>query len=140
MIHIAGVGFHPRTGAGGSPVRGLGPERGAGCDGPAPGKVISAAGPTFATMEHEEARERMRKALDLVHKWPAVYMFKFIFEPEEGRLNAVLALFPPEAEILRKYSKAGKYLSITAREVMLSADEVVARYDKAAQIEGVIVL
>ena len=96
--------------------------------------------PTFATMEHDDARDRMRKALDLVHKWPAVYMFKFIFEPEEERLNAVLALFPPEAEILRKYSKAGKYLSVTAREVMLSADEVVARYDKAALIEGVIVL
>lgn len=91
-------------------------------------------------MEHEEARERMRKALDLVHSWPAVYMFKFIFEPEEERLNAVLSLFPPEAEVLRKYSTAGKYLSITVNEVMMSADEVVARYDKAAQIEGVIVL
>ena len=91
-------------------------------------------------MEHDEARDRMRKALDQVHNWPAVYMFKFIFEPEQERLDAVLALFPPEAEILRKYSKAGKYLSITVREVMMSADEVVARYDKAALIKGVIVL
>lgn len=50
--------------------------------------------PTFATMEHDDARDRMRKALDQVHKWPVVYMFKFIFEPEEERLNAVLALVP----------------------------------------------
>ncbi|MBX2981489.1 MAG: DUF493 family protein [Flavobacteriales bacterium] len=97
-------------------------------------------GPTFATMEHDEARDRMRKALDLVHSWPAVYMFKFIFEPEQERLDALLALFPEEAEVLRKYSKAGKYLSLTIREVMMSADEVVARYDKAAKVEGVIVL
>ena len=62
------------------------------------------------------------------------------FEIQVDSYTAVLALFPPEAEILRKYSKAGKYLSLTAREVMLSADEVVARYDKAALIEGVIVL
>ena len=91
-------------------------------------------------MEHDEARDRMRKALDQVHQWPSVYMFKFIFEPEEERLKAVLALFPPEAEILRRYSKAGKYLSLTAKEVMLSAEEVVARYDKASEIKGVIVL
>ena len=91
-------------------------------------------------MEHDEARDRMRKALDSVHSWPAVYMFKFIFEPEQERLDALLALFPPEVEILRKYSKAGKYLSLTVREVMMSSDEVVARYDKAAKVEGVIVL
>ena len=91
-------------------------------------------------MEHDEARDRMRKALDLVHKWPAVYMFKFIFEPEPERLKAILSHFPPEAEVLRKYSKSGKYLSLTIREVMMSADEVVARYDKAAKVDGVIVL
>lgn len=82
----------------------------------------------------------MRKALNQVHKWPSVYMFKFIFEPEQERLEALLAIFPPETEVLRKYSKGGKYLSITVREVMLSADEVVRRYDQTALIEGVIVL
>lgn len=94
----------------------------------------------LCSMEHDETRDRMRKALDQVHEWPSLYMFKFIFTPEDERLKAVLALFPPEAEVLRKYSKAGKYVSITVREVMMSADEVVARYDKAATIEGVIVL
>ena len=91
-------------------------------------------------MQHDEARDRMRKALNQVHKWPSVYMFKFIFEPEQERLEALLAIFPPETEVLRKYSKGGKYLSITVREVMLSADEVVRRYDQTALIEGVIVL
>ena len=67
-------------------------------------------------------------------------MFKFIFEPEKERLDAVLALFPPEAEVLRKYSTAGKYLSLTAKEVMMNAEEVLTRYDKASEIKGVMVL
>lgn len=91
-------------------------------------------------MLDEKARASLKKALDQVHEWPSVYMFKFIFEPEQERLDAVLALFPPEAEVLRKYSKAGKYLSLTAKEVMMNAEEVLSRYDKASEIAGVIVL
>ncbi|MCB0780454.1 MAG: DUF493 family protein, partial [Flavobacteriales bacterium] len=67
-------------------------------------------------------------------------MFKFIFEPNTVRMDAVLALFPAESEVLRKYSSGGKYVSITVKEVMVNADEVLDRYEKAALIEGVIVL
>ena len=91
-------------------------------------------------MLNEETRERLKQRLDQVHTWPSVYMFKFIFEPDKERLDQVLALFPPESEVLRRYSAGGKYLSITAREVMMSAEEVVERYDKASGIQGVIVL
>ncbi len=82
----------------------------------------------------------MRKALDQVHTWPAVYMFKFILEPEQVKIDALLALFPKEAEVLRKYSTGGKYVSLTVREVMLNAEEVVSRYDRTSLIPGVIVL
>lgn len=92
------------------------------------------------SMLSEEAKDRLRQNLDKVHEWPSVYMFKFIFEPEPTRLDAVIALFPAESEILRKYSAGGKYLSITVKEVMMSGEEVVARYDKASEIAGVIVL
>jgi len=88
----------------------------------------------------EEARDRLILRLDEVHEWPSVYMFKFIFEPEQERTNAILALFPAESEVLRKYSSGGKYLSITVREVMLSAEEVIERYEKAGTIDGVIVM
>jgi uncharacterized protein len=91
-------------------------------------------------MLSEEAKDRLRERLDQVHDWPSVYMFKFIFEPDTERLESVLALFPPESEILRKYSAAGKYLSLTVKEVMMNADEVVQRYDRASKIDGVIVL
>lgn len=88
----------------------------------------------------QEARDRLKLRLDEVHEWPSVYMFKFIFEPELERTNAILKLFPTESEVLRKYSSGGKYLSITVREVMLSAEEVIERYEKAGAIDGVIVM
>ena len=91
-------------------------------------------------MLNDETKQRLRERLDQVHEWPSVYMFKFIFEPDDERLARVQALFPPEAEALRKYSTGGKYLSLTIREVMMSAEEVVARYDEASAIDGVIVL
>lgn len=91
-------------------------------------------------MENEEAKNRLRERLNEVHDWPSVYMFKFVLEPDEERLQALLALFPAESEILRRYSSGGKYLSITVKEVMLNAEEVVQRHERASAIQGVIVL
>ena len=91
-------------------------------------------------MLSEEVKQKLKERLNGVHDWPSVYLFKFVVEPTKERLDAVLALFPKESEVLRRYSKGGKYLSISAREVMMSADDVVDRYDKASTIEGVIVL
>lgn len=91
-------------------------------------------------MLSEEVRQRLRERLDQVHEWPGVYMFKFIFEPSEERMALISALFSPESEVLRKYSTGGKYLSITVTEVMMNADDVIDRYDKASEVEGVIVL
>ena len=93
-----------------------------------------------SAMLSDEAKSRLKESLDKVHGWPSVYMFKFIFEPEPARLEAVLALFPAESEVLRRYSAGGKYLSVTVKEVMMSADDVIARYDLAAAIPGVITL
>lgn len=86
------------------------------------------------------SRQRLKERLDQVHDWPSLYMFKLILEPEKERLQRVLDLFPPESEVLRKYSAGGKYLSVTVREVMMNAEEVVERYAKAASIPGVIIL
>jgi hypothetical protein len=91
-------------------------------------------------MLSDEAKDKLRDTLQKIHEWPSLYMYKFIFEPDHDRLDRLLALFPPESEILRKYSTGGKYLAITVKEVMLSADEVVARYDLASEIPGVITL
>lgn len=97
---------------------------------------------TFAKviMLSDEAKDKLRQTLLKVQEWPSVYMYKFIFEPDQERLEKLVALFPAESEILRRYSASGKYLSITVKEVMMSADDVVDRYDKASEIPGVITL
>lgn len=91
-------------------------------------------------MLSEEAKEGLRQSLEKVHDWPSLYMFKLIFEPDEDRLTRVLGLFPKEAEVLRRYSVGGKYLSLTVKEVMMSAEDVVRRYERASAIPGVIMI
>jgi hypothetical protein len=91
-------------------------------------------------MLSDEAKERLRASLEKVHEWPSLYMYKFILEPDTERLEAVLALFPSESEVLRRYSAGGKFVSLTVKEVMMSADEVVDRYEQATSIGGVIAL
>ncbi len=91
-------------------------------------------------MLSEEAKEGLRQSLDKVHDWPSLYMFKLIFEPDEDRLTRVLGLFPKEVEVLRRYSAGGKYLSLTVKEVMMSAEDVVRRYERASEIPGVIMI
>ena len=88
----------------------------------------------------EDGLRKMKERLDEVHEWPSLYMFKFILKPEEGIIAKLEALFPDEAEIIRKYSKTGKFVSLTVKEVMMSSDEVLERYRKASVIEGVMML
>jgi putative lipoic acid-binding regulatory protein len=91
-------------------------------------------------MLNDEAKDRLLERLNEVHDWPSVYMFKFVMEPDASRLEALRALFPAESEVLRRFSSGGKYLSVTIREVMLSAEDVVLRYEQVGAIGGVIML
>jgi hypothetical protein len=67
-------------------------------------------------------------------------MFKFICEPDQARIDRITAMFPPEVEVLRRYSSGGRFVSFTVREVMMNAEDVVSRYVLASEIEGLIVL
>jgi uncharacterized protein len=72
--------------------------------------------------------------------WPAVYMFKMIFPANNRTYAMVKGAFPDEARFFEKQSSKGKYISVTVKELMLDADEVIARYQKVSDIEGVIML
>jgi len=69
--------------------------------------------------------------------WPSVYLFKFI-APADNRIYAMIHdLFPLPAEMTTRNSAGGKYMSITVKELMLNANEVIDRYQKVSAIEGV---
>ncbi|MEM9052725.1 MAG: DUF493 family protein [Bacteroidota bacterium] len=85
--------------------------------------------------------EKLKAALDQVHDWPSVYPFKFIVPSDNQKIAQVEALFNAEtAEITMRQSKNGKYTSISAKEIMTSAEGVLECYEKAGKIDGLIAL
>lgn len=73
-------------------------------------------------------------------QWPRLYLFKFIIPSDNQKLALVESLFGAEAQVTINKSRTGKYLSVSGKEIMMSADEIVARYEKATEIEGLISL
>lgn len=90
----------------------------------------------MSSNEYDGLREKLVKNFT----WPSVYMFKFIVPAANEKIARIEALFSESAEILLKESSGGKYISITAKEVMLNPDSVIEIYKKASSIEGVMSL
>ncbi len=83
---------------------------------------------------------KLKKQLEDSTDWPSVYMFKFIVPADNKKLALVESLFSPQAKITTRSSNNGKYVSVTGRVVMLSAEEVINKYKEAAKIDGLIAL
>ena len=78
-----------------------------------------------------------RDQLDDHHKFPSIYIFKFILPANNiEHLKKVL----PEDQLQLKPSRNGKYISATAKVMMNSAEEVVEIYKQTSLIEGIIQL
>lgn len=73
-------------------------------------------------------------------EWPMIYLFKFILPNESETLSKVSGLFGGDNEMVFHESKNGNYMSVSVKETMTSAEEVVEIYKKAAEIKGVITL
>lgn len=82
----------------------------------------------------------LREKLEANPEWPRVYFFKFIVPSDNQKLAQVEALFGPEAQVSLKQSSKGNFVSVSAKELMLSADGIINRYQEAAKIEGLMAL
>jgi uncharacterized protein len=82
----------------------------------------------------------LREKLEQNGSWPQLYLFKFIIPNDNTLLARVEGIFGAEAHVTITQSRTGKYLTISAREMMLSPSEVIDRYKRAGEIEGVIAL
>jgi uncharacterized protein len=78
-----------------------------------------------------------REKLDQHYAWPSLYMFKFIVPT--GKEMEVKNLFPLH-NTTEKQSKQGNYTSITIQMMMPSSDAVIAIYQQASAIDGLIAL
>lgn len=83
--------------------------------------------------------EKLREQLAL-QEWPNVYLFKFIVQNTPEKIAMTTALFDETAEISMHPSSTGKFVSVSAKEMMMSVDAIMERYEKAQKIEGIISL
>lgn len=83
--------------------------------------------------------DKLRAQLEL-QEWPDVYLFKFIVPNSSHAIAQATALFSDLTELNFHESKTGKYVSVSAKEMMLNVDDIIAVYHKAAAIEGIVSL
>ncbi len=91
-------------------------------------------------MNNDPQFDKLRELLNKENNWPLVYMFKFIIPADNHKIALVEAKFSDEAIIAHKESSNGKYFSITVKEVMLSADDIIKKYVEMKGIDGLMAL
>ncbi|WP_124396872.1 DUF493 family protein [Thermaurantimonas aggregans] len=94
-------------------------------------------------MKMDKGEYNFDKLFEVLSKesWPQVYYFKFIVRADNHLIARVQSLFNSnEANISMRRSAKGNYVTISAKEMMLTAESVVERYKKASEIEGIIAL
>ncbi len=87
-------------------------------------------------MEKTDQYENLRKELNKNGNWPMVYMFKFIIPADNKKLALVESKFSNSSVITKKESYNGNYISITIKEVMLTAESIIEKYKEMAGIDG----
>ena len=88
----------------------------------------------------EDFYKNLQEKLDDLTEFPSVYMFKFIIPADNHKLALVEALFGDEAILTTRQSKTNKFISITAKEMMTSSDQIIKIHKEAEKVEGIIQL
>ncbi len=89
---------------------------------------------------HDDYLQRLENQLNNEGKWPKVYMFKFIILNNNRDYAILRHIFNEQSIFTSRNSSNDKYISITVKEMMMDATEIMNRYRQAAQIEGIIAL
>jgi putative lipoic acid-binding regulatory protein len=87
----------------------------------------------------ENPFDKLRAQLELM-EWPSVYFFKFIVPNNSKTVAQTASLFDNTADIQFHESKNGKFVSVSAKEMMLDVDSIIEIYEKAQHIPGIISL
>lgn len=83
------------------------------------------------------SNQKFRDLLDQSYQWPDYYEFKFIVKVDEKQQILQLLL---DFKISETPSKKGNYVSISARKLMKSTQEVLEVYESMSKIKGIISL
>ncbi|MBP9681764.1 MAG: DUF493 family protein [Bacteriovorax sp.] len=80
---------------------------------------------------------KLRMVMDETMEFPAEYLFKFIVPSSE--VHALLSILTG-MDIDERASSGGKYISVSAKQLFSSSDEIIQIYKKVAAVKGVISL
>jgi hypothetical protein len=84
--------------------------------------------------------EKFRELLSKNTEWPMLYYFKFIIDNNQEKLDRVKGLFSDPSSITYNTSRDIKFISLSCKQHMPDADSIIAIYEKANLIEGLIAL
>ena len=88
-------------------------------------------------MTNDPSLESFRSSLDANFEWPCVFPFKFIVP--KAQTTTVLDLFADDP-VSERESRNGRFTAYTMEMYVHSCDEVIAVYQRVAQVPGVISL
>ena len=84
--------------------------------------------------------EKFRELLSKNTTWPMVYYFKFIIHKRQEKLDQVKSLFDDPSTITYNTSRDIKFISIACKQLMHDAESIIAIYEKANLVDGLIAL
>lgn len=87
--------------------------------------------------------ERLVKLSEILQNekvWPQLYFFKFIIPNEKEKLESVRNLFAYPDKITYRTSRDIRYIGVSCKEWMQTPEAIIAIYEKAYSIQGVIAL
>ncbi len=89
----------------------------------------------------EDFYASLREKLTNNHNFPEDYLFKFIFPNDNSKMLDLYKLFDElKYTISTRESKNGKYISASILAFVLDAQQVTDKYQKAGEIEGIMML
>lgn len=89
---------------------------------------------------NSDDKKRLQSLIDDIHEWPSVFMFKYVLPTDAEELKKLKLIFSESAEINTRQSKNGKYTGVTVKEMIMKSETVFERYEKTAEIKGIISL
>ncbi|MGB1349126.1 MAG: DUF493 domain-containing protein [Flavobacteriaceae bacterium] len=89
-----------------------------------------------------EFYEKLKAQLYDTTSWPSAYLFKFIIETDQKKINHIERIFSGlKTKLNFSLSKNGKYTSISINTLMKTPEDIIHKYKEVSKnIEGVISL
>lgn len=84
--------------------------------------------------------DKFRELLSDNKVWPMLYYFKFIIPNSQEKLNQVKELFADPSAITYKTSRNIRFISLSCKQRMPDTESIIAIYEKASLIDGLIAL